>query len=150
MLHTREYGDFLARDPIGFLRAITEEFLGKLTHDPNFRRVFEILWHKCEYVGDIGSLRQQHLDEGEHHIEIIEQAFRLAKEKGQVNTELTPHQATIGLVALTDGLIFNWTKNQRMFPLETYSVPILDTFFRGLGVAGGDQESKSPAASQMT
>ncbi|GHT90582.1 TetR family transcriptional regulator [Betaproteobacteria bacterium] len=134
MLHGEEYTEFLNRDPIGFLRAVTTEFLGKLTHDVNFRKVFEILWHKCEYVGDIATLRQQLLDEGENHVEVIEQAFRRAKEIGQTHTELTPHQATIGLVALTDGLIFNWTKNQKMFALETYGNPILETFFKGLGV----------------
>jgi TetR/AcrR family acrAB operon transcriptional repressor len=134
LLNSEERNAFLTRDPIGFLRTVTQEFLHKLTHDANFCRVFEILWHKCEYVGDFATLRQKHLDEGEHHIGIIEQAFRLAKEKGQIHTDLTPHQATIGLVALTDGMIFNWTKNQNMFPLESYSAPVLETFFRGLGV----------------
>lgn len=134
LLNSEERSEFLDRDPIGFLRALTQEFIGKLTRDANFCRVFEILWHKCEYVGDIAALRQKHLDEGEHHIEIIEQAFRLAREQGQIHADLTPHQATIALVALTDGMIFNWTKNRNMFPLETYGGIILETFFKGLGV----------------
>ncbi|MDR3055883.1 MAG: TetR family transcriptional regulator [Zoogloeaceae bacterium] len=147
MLHGNEYNEFLNHDPMGFLRAVTTEFLDKLARDQNFCQVFEILWHKCEYVGEIAALRQKYLDEGERHVNIIEQAFSLAKEKGQTDTPLTPHQATIGLVALTDGLIFNWTKDQRMFSMETYGVPILETFFRGLGVFRGQGTDLLLAAS---
>ena len=119
-------------DPLAFIQRAVDEFIGQMLQDANFSRVFEIFWHKCEYVGEMASIRDCHLDEGESHIDILQQAFTLAMEKGQIGRALTPHQATIGLVAVIDGLLFNWTKNKAMFPLETYAKPILDTYFRGL------------------
>ncbi|RIX44682.1 MAG: TetR family transcriptional regulator [Rhodocyclales bacterium GT-UBC] len=122
-------------DPLGFLRDASAEFLGKMLTDENFRRVFEILWHKCEYVGEMAAIRDSHLDEGENHIDILERAFTLAQKQGQIGHALTPHQATIALIAQLDGLLFNWTKNPAMFPLESYAAPILEQWFRGLGAA---------------
>ncbi len=122
----------LAADPLGFIRAATDEFIGMMLNDASFRRVFEIFWHKCEYVGEMANLRDSHLEEGENHIDILQRAFALAQEKGLMNRLLTPHQATIGLIGQVDGLLFNWTKNPEMFPLASYAPCILDTWFRGL------------------
>lgn len=123
----------MAADPLGFLHEATAEFLGQMLNDPNFRKVFEIFWHKCEYVGEMANIRDSHLDEGENHLDILQRAFTLAQEQGQIERGMTAHQATIGLISLLDGLLFNWTKNPQMFPLDRYAQPILDTWFRGLG-----------------
>lgn len=123
----------MAANPLGFLRDATREFLGKMLDDPNFRKVFEIFWHKCEYVGEMAHIRDSHLEEGENHIDVLQRALTLAQEQGQIDRSLTPHQATIALIALIDGLLFNWTKSPQLFPLATYAGPILDSFFRGLG-----------------
>ena len=124
----------LAVDPLGFVLSATAEFIGKMTDDTGFRRVFEIFWHKCEYVGEMANLRDSHLEEGKNHIDIIEHALVLAQEKGQIDRTLTPHQATIGLIALIDGLLFNWTKNPELFPLNDYAPRIIDVWLAGLGV----------------
>ena len=125
----------LAADPLGFIRAAADEFVGKMLTDTSFRRVFEIFWHKCEYIGEMATLRDSHLDEGENHIDLIQRAFALAQERGQMDRRLTPHQATIGFIGLVDGLLFNWTRKPGMFPLASYAPGILDSWFAGLGVA---------------
>ena len=134
MFNSETRDERMRADPLGFLQGAVDEFLGFMLNDANFRRVFEIFWHKCEYVGEMAAIRDCHLEEGENHIDILQQAFELAQKKGQVDTRLTPHQATIGLVGLIDGLLFNWTKKNTMFPLATYAHPIINTYFRGLGV----------------
>ena len=134
MINAEDRDARLEADPLGFLRASTDEFIGKMLNDTSFRSVFEIFWHKCEYIGEMATLRDSHLDEGENHIDIIQRAFALAQEMGQIDRRLTPHQATIGLIALLDGLLFNWTKKPEMFPLASYAPAILDAWFTGLGV----------------
>ena len=131
-LSDAEKAFFAKADPLGFIRAATDEFIGMMLNDASFRRVFEIFWHKCEYVGEMANLRDSHLEEGENHIDILQRAFALAQEKGLMNRLLTPHQATIGLIGQVDGLLFNWTKNPDMFPLASYAPCILDAWFRGL------------------
>lgn len=133
MINAEDREARIAADPLGFILDASREFLGKMLSDLNFRRVFEILWHKCEYVGEMATIRDSHLEEGENHIDILERAFTLARERGQISERLTPHQATIGLISQLDGLLFNWTKNPAMFPLETYAEPILGAWFCGLG-----------------
>jgi TetR/AcrR family acrAB operon transcriptional repressor len=135
MFNDPERDTRLAADPLGFVRSATDEFVGRMLHDASFRRVFEIFWHKCEYVGEMATLRDSHLEEGENHIEILQRAFAMAQEQGRMNRCLTPHQATIALIAQVDGLLFNWTKNPEMFPLAAYAPPILDAWFRGLAAA---------------
>ena len=127
----------LAADPLGFIRAAADEFIGKMLSDTSFRRVFEIFWHKCEYIGEMAALRNSHLEEGENHIDLIQRAFALAQEQGQMDRRLTPHQATIGFIGLVDGLLFNWTRKPGMFPLASYAPGILDAWFAGLGIGRG-------------
>lgn len=127
----------LAADPLGFIRSAADEFIGKMLSDTSFRRVFEIFWHKCEYIGEMAALRDSHLEEGENHIDLIQRAFALAQEQGQMDRRLTPHQATIGFIGLVDGLLFNWTRKPGMFPLASYAPGILDAWFAGLGIGRG-------------
>ncbi len=137
MINSEDRDVRIAADPLGFIQTATGEFVGKMLSDASFRRVFEIFWHKCEYIGEMAALRDAHLEEGQSHIAVIQQAFSLAAERGLIGSSLTAHQATIGLISLIDGLLYNWTKNPKMFPLETYARPILDSYFRSLGVAQG-------------
>lgn len=127
----------LEADPLGFIRSAADEFIGKMLSDTSFRRVFEIFWHKCEYIGEMVALRDSHLEEGENHIDLIQRAFTLAQEQGQMDRRLTPHQATIGFIGLVDGLLFNWTRKPGMFPLASYAPGILDAWFAGLGIGRG-------------
>jgi len=137
MINSEDRDVRIAADPLGFIQTATGEFVGKMLSDASFRRVFEIFWHKCEYIGEMAALRDAHLEEGQSHIAVIQQAFSLAAERGLIGSSLTAHQATIGLISLIDGLLYNWTKNPKMFPLETYARPILDSYFRSLGAAQG-------------
>jgi TetR/AcrR family transcriptional regulator, acrAB operon repressor len=134
MINAEDRETRIKLDPLCFIRNATMEFIGRMLDDANFRKVFEIFWHKCEYVGEMATIRDSHLDEGENHIDILQRAFQLAQEQGQVDCGLPPHMATIGLISLIDGLLFNWTKDPLMFPLGSYAPPLLNAYFRGLGV----------------
>lgn len=137
MINAEDRDARIAANPLRFIREATEEFVGKMLTDTNFRKVFEIFWHKCEYVGEMATIRDSHLDEGENHIDILQRAFTLARDQGQIEHGMSPHQVTIGLISLIDGLLFNWTKNPAMFPLKEYAGPIVATYFRGLGARSG-------------
>jgi len=105
MINSEDRDVRIAADPLGFIQTATGEFVGKMLSDASFRRVFEIFWHKCEYIGEMAALRDAHLEEGQSHIAVIQQAFSLAAERGLIGSSLTAHQATIGLISLIDGLL---------------------------------------------
>ncbi|MDR1850102.1 MAG: TetR family transcriptional regulator, partial [Zoogloeaceae bacterium] len=133
LFKNKAYATRMEENPLAFIRACVDEFIEKMACDRNFFRVFEILWHKCEYVGEMALVRRKYLEEGENHIGILLRAFALAQEQGQIAASLSSRQATIGLVSLIDGLVFNWTKNRALFSMREDAAPILEVFFRGLG-----------------
>jgi len=132
LINCEDRNERMQADPLGFIYNALDQFISLMLNDAKFRRVFEILWHKCEYVGEMANIRDSHLDEGENHIDVLQQAFSLAIAQGQLHSALTPHQATIGLVAVIDGLLFNWTKNPALFPLDSYASPIIRAYLNGL------------------
>jgi TetR/AcrR family acrAB operon transcriptional repressor len=124
-------------DPLGFIRRLAVDFLRRITLDPRYQRVFEIAWHKCEYVGEMAVIRDSHLECGRRFIALLEDAMRRAQEKGQVPGGACPRQAAVGLIALLDGLVVNWTLEPALFPLAEYAPGVVDTYLAGLRASGG-------------
>ena len=121
-----------AEDPLAAVRALALDFLLQVARDPQHQRVFDIAIHKSEYVGEMATARDRHLDCARRHRAMLEGAMRRAQEKGLIGRELNPHWAAEGLIALIDGLLVNWTLDNQLFPLAEYAEPIIDTYLAGL------------------
>jgi len=119
-------------NPLDTLRAIAVYFLDRVAADPRYLRVLEIAWHKCEYVGEMATIRDNHLECGNQYLALNEAAFRLARERGYVPPTLDPRVAAVGLMAVVDGLVVNWTLDNNLFPLADYAEPIVDAYLAGL------------------
>ncbi|MCP5158500.1 MAG: TetR family transcriptional regulator [Gammaproteobacteria bacterium] len=119
-------------DPLGFIRNLVVEFLQRLACDPQYQGVLEIAWHKCEYVGEMAVIRDSHLECGRRFIALLEEAMRCAQKRDQLPATICPHQAAIGVMALLDGLVVNWTLEPSLFPLTEYAPGIIDTYLAGL------------------
>lgn len=125
-----------AGEPLDWARSVAMYVLERLTRDPHYQRVLEIAWHKCEYVGEMAEIRDRHLECGHRYIGMMEGALRKAKGLGQLPEHVDPHQAAVGLLALMDGLIVNWTLEPKLFPLAEYAGPIIDCYLKGLAAEG--------------
>ena len=77
-------------DPLGFVRLMMLEVLQKLASDHRYQQVFEIAWHKCEYVGEMAEIRDKHLEAGRRHLFLLEQAIRSAQDLGGVDKKIPP------------------------------------------------------------
>ena len=119
-------------DPLLFVRSLALFLLDSLANDPRYYRVLEIAWHKCEYVGDMARIRDQHLECGNRFLGIKEAAIRRALERGALPSHIDPRQAAVGLMAILDGLIANWTLDRQRFPLASMAAGIIDTYLAGL------------------
>lgn len=119
-------------NPIDMLRKLTRHFFDRIVNDPRYSRVIEIVWHKCEYVGEMARIRDTHAECGNRYVAVNEGAFRLAKERGYLPATLDPRLAAIGMMALADGLIVNWTLDPQLFPLASDGPAILDLYLDGL------------------
>ena len=128
-LRTREQDN-----PLNFVRILVLSMLHGLINDPRHFRVFEIAWHKCEYVGEMAKIRDQHMECGNRFLDIMETALQLAKNRGLLPASTDARQAAVGLMALMDGLVVNWTLNPQLFPLAAMADNIIDTYLSGLSI----------------
>jgi TetR/AcrR family acrAB operon transcriptional repressor len=119
-------------NPVDMLRAIAVYFLERVACDPRYLRVLEISWHKCEYVGEMAVIRDAHLECGNRYLALNETAFSLARERGFLPPAVDPRTAAIGLMAVIDGLVVNWTLDSGLFPLAEFGARIVDTYLAGL------------------
>lgn len=128
-----ELEEGFAGDPVAALSAVALFFLGRIANDEHYFRLLEISWHKCEYVGEMARIRDDHLECGSRYLAISERGFVLARERGLLPASVDPRCAAVGLMALIDGLVVNWTLDPEQFPLEDYAPKLLASFLAGLG-----------------
>ena len=119
-------------NPVDLLRKLASHFFERIVNDPRYLHVIEIVWHKCEYVGEMARSRDKHLECGNRYLSVSEEAFRLAQARGYLPGSLDPHLAAIGLMAAADGLVVNWTLDPRLFSLAADGPVIIDLYLAGL------------------
>ncbi|MDR1709562.1 MAG: TetR family transcriptional regulator [Candidatus Accumulibacter sp.] len=119
-------------DPVEPLRQYTLCFLDRLATDPQYYRITEISWHKCEFVGEIAGIRDKHMERGNRYIDLTEPAFRVAQERGYLSPGVDPRTAAVGLLSVVSGLIANWTLDPAAFPLVEIGAQVVDIYLSAL------------------
>ena len=119
-------------DPLALLRRCAVDVLLRTARDAKTRRVFEIAYHKCEYVGDAAGVRDRHIASQRECLGTIEEGFRACVAAGQLPKSVDPRVAAIGAMSLVSGLIANWVLAPRGFSLEKHAQTLVDIYFRGL------------------
>jgi TetR/AcrR family acrAB operon transcriptional repressor len=118
--------------PLALLRQATVDVLLRTARDARMQRVFDIAYHKCEYVGDAAGVRERHVASQKQCLKTIEAGFRACIECGQLPAQVDAERAAIGALSLVSGLIANWVLAPRSFSLERPAEALVDTYFRGL------------------
>lgn len=113
-------------DPLGQIRSILVHFLDSVVHDPQHRRVSEILHHRCELAGELEDLRQQLQDTGNEIDEDIATSLVNAVRRGQLPADLDIPRATICLYAYIEGLISNWLLRPASYALDREAPTLVD------------------------
>ena len=117
------------------LRRASVDVLLRTARDERTRRVFDIAYHKCEYVGDAAGVRERHAASQQACLETIEAGFRACVKEGRLPASVDARAAAIGAMSLVSGLIANWVLAPRSFSLERHAEALVDTYFRGLVTA---------------
>jgi TetR/AcrR family acrAB operon transcriptional repressor len=121
-----------ATNPLEMLRASACEVLLRAARDAQVRRVFEIAFHKCEYVGDAAGIRDRQLENHAECLSTIEVGIRASVRQGLLPHGLDPRLAAIGTMAYISGILYQWILNPESFSLERHAQTLVDTYFRGL------------------
>lgn len=119
-------------DPLELLRRATVDVLLRTSKDERMQRVFEIAYHKCEYVGDASGVRERHVASQRNCLKTIEAGFKACVDSGRLSAEVNPQVAAFGALSLVSGLIANWVLDPSGFSLERHAESLVDIYFRGL------------------
>ncbi|QJR11943.1 HTH-type transcriptional regulator AcrR [Usitatibacter rugosus] len=121
-----------ATDPLAILRLATIEVLQRTARDAHLQRVFDIAYHKCEYVGDAAGVRERHIASQQECLGSIEAGFHACIEQGYLPKSVSAKEAAIGAMSLVSGLIANWVLDPKSFSLSRHAESLVDIYFRGL------------------
>ena len=125
-------GEQVRSNPLELLRQATVNVLMRCAGDERTRRIFEIAYNKCEYVGDAAAVRDRHIASQNQCLKSIEAGFRNCVKAGQLAADVSPRVAAIGAMSLVSGLIANYVLDPESFPLKRHAEALVDIYFRGL------------------
>ncbi len=95
-------------DPLDILRRRAIRILKQTATNPRRRRVFTILFHRCELSNDNRSLEQRHQNSLARCISDFENLLIQAQQRGQVPANLDIQQAAVAIPSYISGLIGSW------------------------------------------
>jgi TetR/AcrR family acrAB operon transcriptional repressor len=125
-------GDESVTDPLATLKACAVRTLKRTATDPQCRRVFDIVIHKCEYLDEMAGVARRIGAIQRGCIDSAEQTIRNAIRCGALPAGINPRLAAIGLDAMLFGLISSWLANNDYVALERQAEAMVDLYIDGL------------------
>lgn len=121
-----------AVDPVNSIRDMMVGILRRTSEDPQARRVFHIVFHKCEHVDEMKPVWKRFNEMHAGCLLRIEEGLRAAITQGHLPRTLDAHQAAFGLRALLDGLLSTWVMDPDYQPHEYEADHLVDLFLNAL------------------
>jgi len=92
-------------DPLARLTTVLKWCLHAASDDGRRRRVFDILFLKCEFVDEMGPVKERHQTSMREGVGKIEQDLLLAVEKAQLPADLDTRRSALYLHAVVGGCL---------------------------------------------
>lgn len=127
-----EYQTKFPNNPLRILREILIYILRATATDPRRRALMEIIFHKCEFVGEMTSVHEARKALYMEGYGKVESVLKHCVELGQLPKDLHPRQAAILLRAYLTGLMENWLFIPESFDLENQATQFVDTYIEML------------------
>jgi TetR/AcrR family acrAB operon transcriptional repressor len=137
-------------DPLLALRTLAVDALAKLASDRRTQTVFEILFHKCELVGELAERSEAHQHDRRQCLAGVEGLFELAVAKGQLPAHTDTKLATHMMHAYIIGLMHEWVLDPGDYDLAAAAPAIIDTFLAGLKVQAPRKPAARPAGPELS
>ncbi len=119
-------------DPLGQLRETAYFLFHRVANDSHTRRVLDILFLKCEFVVELGSIVERDAKVREAFQQRFERSFANAEKRGQLPAGFNHRLAVINYQALVRGILRNWLLEPTSFDLEVDGRSMVDGFFEML------------------
>jgi len=122
----------LDADPLGSVRTMLVGILQRTAGDAQGRRVFHIVFNKCEYVDEMQTVWQRFREMQAGCLERLEGGLIAGIACGQLRAGLDAHRTAIGLHALLNGLIRKWVMDPEAIPEDNDVGGVIDVFLDGI------------------
>ncbi|EMH4164080.1 multidrug efflux transporter transcriptional repressor AcrR [Pluralibacter gergoviae] len=113
-----EYRAKLPGDPLAVLTHILVYILEATVSEERRRLLMEIVFHKCEFVGEMAAVRFQQRDLCIESYERIEQILHECIAAGQLPADLLTRRAAILMRSYISGIVENWLFAPDSFELQ--------------------------------
>ncbi|MCZ6412857.1 MULTISPECIES: multidrug efflux transporter transcriptional repressor AcrR [Enterobacteriaceae] len=114
-----EYRAKFPDDPLSVLREILVYILEATAAEERRRLMMEIIYHKCEFVGEMAVAQQAHRNLCLASNERIEQSLQQCMQAGLLPQTLFVRRAAILMRSYISGLMENWLFAPEMFDLQS-------------------------------
>ena len=119
-------------DPLDSLGKRALNALLQLASSSRVRRVFEVVFLRCEYTDELATVEQRHLREREQCLYLCGSLLDKAVEMGQLPRDTDTRMASHLLYALIGGLMRDWVQAPKSFDLKAAAPQLITLFMAGL------------------
>ena len=122
-------------DPLDSFGKRALSALLQLASSSRVRRVFEVVFLRCEYTDELATVEQRHLREREQCLYLCGRLLDKAVELGQLPRDTDTRMASHLLYALIGGLMRDWVQAPKSFDLKAAAPQLITLFMAGLRAA---------------
>lgn len=116
-------------DPLGELQQTAHYLFHQVANDIHTRRVFDILYNKCELVDELGPIVERDARVRVEFRQRFERTFQNAKARGQLAPDVDQRLVVVGYQSLVKGILREWLRAPDSFDLVQDGNRIVDDFF---------------------
>ncbi|MEX9251910.1 multidrug efflux transporter transcriptional repressor AcrR [Pseudenterobacter timonensis] len=114
-----EYRAKFPGDPLSVLREILVYVLEATVLEERRRLLMEIIYHKCEFVGEMAAAQEAQRSMCLESYDRIEQALNQCKESNMLPADLLTRRAAVLIRSYISGLMENWLLAPHSFDLKS-------------------------------
>lgn len=122
-------------DPLRVLGERALNALLELARSPRVRRVYEVVFLRCEYTDDLAAVEKRSLGEREHCLSLCSGLLEKAVTLGQLPPDTDTRMASHLLFAFISGVMRDWVQAPRSFDLKAAAPQMVRLFIAGLVAA---------------
>ena len=118
-------------NPLQALRDMCVQLLTNLARSPEQQRVFSIMLHKCEYVGQVAAILEVKTAKREECLVKINAILQRAVTGGYLPPNSDIALIYQSIISFMSGIISEWLLAPRAFALDTSAPAMIDMLFSG-------------------
>jgi len=119
-------------DPLLTLRELCVQAMTSLAQNPQKRRIFTILLHRCEFTDELRHAQERHEAFVNQFIEVCTQLFVQADSQQRLQPGQSPRLAALALHGLIIGMFSDWLRDPQLFDARCDAPLMIDALLRGL------------------